>query len=135
MGHDGYWPRYGDACAEAFQDKTRDFFETFFEQGAARTPAEAERPLAAKGGGDLVQARQRIADALARAAERDGLAPTIKDLQGKLNELRFAGSDRVLPDLAVDGDFGPVTLARTDEELMRLGAGPLAEAMRRGRRV
>jgi hypothetical protein len=38
MGHDGYWPRDGDARAEAFQDKTRDFFETFFERGSTRTP-------------------------------------------------------------------------------------------------
>ena len=131
MGHDEYWPRDGHDRAEAFQNKTRDYFETFHERGTKVTPPETERPLTAFGGGDLVQARERIADALAPAAERDGREPTVKGLQETLTDRRYGSAARVLPNLVVDGDLGPRTLARIDEELVRDGDGALADALRR----
>lgn len=130
INHPGYWPGDGDSRADAFQNAVRGHFETFHERGVTATPPEAERPVKAIGGTDLGQARKRVADALVPVAERDGLEPTVKGLQRGLNDIRFRGRARKLPNLEEDGEFGPRTLARIDEELVRDGPAWLIDTLR-----
>ena len=44
-------------------------------------------------------------------------------LQTTLNKRGYSNTQQVLPHLKEDGDFGPRTLARLDEELLRDGPG------------
>ena len=48
-------------------------------------------------------------------------------LQRGLNDIRIRRPSRVLPHLKEDGEFGPRTLARIDEELVHGGATGLVD--------
>lgn len=107
IGHPGYWPQDGDPRGNELQDKTRDFFERFYDGEGKIKPNESPRGVLMTGGIPIEFGRNEVGDALGRVASNTGLDGVVRGLQQGLNEMRFANDSRLLPDLAEDADFGP----------------------------
>ncbi len=62
-----------------------------------------------------------MADDLGAKAANSNIPDAGRSLQGTLNKRGYFNPTQVLPHLKEDGEFGPRTLARLDEELLRGG--------------
>jgi LysM repeat protein/GH24 family phage-related lysozyme (muramidase) len=125
IGHDAYWLTGNrHPLGDPLQNKTRDYFETFYpddQRGAKPTPMAEPRPLAIAHGVPLSFGRETVAEQLAGKAVNSNIPDTVRGFQQTLNRRGYANGNRVLPNLKEDGEFGPRTLARLDEELLRDG--------------
>lgn len=133
IGHDSYWAGEFDPRGEMLQTATRNFYDTIWGRGGTGKPRVQPTPLHEAGGMPLSAGRETVAGELARRTGKGGVPRIVTDLQETLNDLRRANDDRVLPSLMTDGVFGPKTLARLDEELVRGGSGSVVSAL--GRRA
>ena len=66
-----------------------------------------------------------MADDLSNKAANSNIPDAVRGLQTTLNERGYSNRNQQLPHLKEDGDFGPRTLARLDEELLRAGSTPV----------
>jgi lysozyme family protein len=70
----------------------------------------------------LSRGRETIADDLSAKAANSNIPDAVRGLQKTLNQRGWSNRNQMLPQLKTDGDFGPRTLARLDEELLRDGS-------------
>jgi hypothetical protein len=128
MGHDGYWRTENrHPLGDPLQAKTRGYFEHFYpydERSEKPTPREKPRPLALGLGVLLSSGREPVADALSEKAANANIPDAVRGLQKTLNKRGYSNQNQQLPHLKEDGDFGPRTYARLDEELLR--GGPIS---------
>ena len=119
-----------DVAAVGVLEKVDDAVQ---RRGVRKRQNAGIEPLLEIGFGETERLDAEVFRERARAAERDGLEPTVKGAQRGLNDLRLRERGRVLPNLKEDGEFGPKTLARIDEELVRAGPTWLVETLRKNR--
>ena len=62
-----------------------------------------------------------VADDLSNKAANSNIPDAVRGLQTTLNKRGYGNPQHILPHLKEDGDFGPRTLARLAEELLRGG--------------
>ena len=127
IDHDAYWLT-GDRhpLGDPLQAKTREFFDRLYPepQGErAFTPREEPRPLAITHEVPLSYGRKVVADDLGHKTTNSNIPDAVRGLQPTLNKRGYGNSKQILPHLKTDGEFGPKTLARVDEELLRGGPG------------
>ena len=125
MDHDAYWQTEGrHPLGDPLQAKTREFFDRLYPEpqgGRAFTPREEPRPLAISHEAPLSYGRKVVAEDLGHKAANSNIPDAVRGLQSALNQRGYSNTQQVLPHLKEDGEFGPRTLARLDEELLRGG--------------
>jgi len=125
VGHDAYWLDGGrHPLGDPLQTKTKEFFERLYPEpqgGRAFTPREEARPLAISSEVPSSYGRKVVADDPSNKAANSNISDMWRGLQTTLNKRGYSNPAQVLPHLKKDGDFGPRTLARLDEELLRAG--------------
>ena len=70
----------------------------------------------------MSRGRETVAEELSEKAANSNIPDAVRGLQNTLNKRGYSNDNQVLPHLKEDGDFGPRTLARLDEELLRGGS-------------
>jgi lysozyme family protein len=63
-----------------------------------------------------------VARELGKKPANANIPDAVSQLQKTLNKRGYSNRNQQLPSLKIDGDFGPRTLARLDEELLREGS-------------
>ncbi|MEE2970344.1 MAG: LysM domain-containing protein, partial [Pseudomonadota bacterium] len=125
IGHNAYWLDGGrHPLGDPLQKKTKDLFDNLYPEpqgGRAFTPPAEPRPLAISHEVPLSHGRKVVADDLSNKAPNSNIPDAVRGLQTTLNKRGYGNPQHILPHLKEDGDFGPRTLARLDEELLRGG--------------
>ena len=125
IGHDAYRLDGGrHPLGDPLQKKTKEYFENLYPEpqgGRAFTPSKEPLPLAISHEVPLSYRRKVVADDLGAKAANSNIPDAVRSLQGTLNKRGYSNPTQVLRHLKEDGEFGPRTLARLDEELLRGG--------------
>ncbi len=125
IGHDANWLDGGrHPLGDPLQKMTKDFFDNLYPEpqgGRTFTPPAEPRPLAISHEVPLSHGRKVVADDLSNKAANSNIPDAVRGLQTTLNKRGYGNPQHILPHLKEDGDFGPRTLARLDEELLRGG--------------
>jgi len=126
IGHDAYWLTGNrHPLGDPLQKKTKEFFYSLYpepQSERAFTPREEPRPLSIGYDFPLSRGRETVAEELSEKAANSNIPDAVCGLQNTLNKRGYSNDNQVLPHFKEDGNFGPRTLARLDEELLRDGS-------------